>query len=104
MNILGDNLRKKRLELDMTQEEVAAVINKARETYNRYELGTLLPDIKTLVLLANLYETTLDELTGRDLKYMIKTLYQIGQNDSDELNEKIQRKRASKRKKKKEAQ
>lgn len=99
MSVLGDNLKAKRLELDMKQEEVATIINKARETYSRYESGTLKPDIDTLIMLANLYETTIDELTGRDLKYMAKAMFQMGYKAGDKAGEKIIRKRASKKKK-----
>lgn len=104
MSVLGDNLKTRRLELNMSQEEVAAIINKARETYSRYEAGTLKPDVDTLVMLANLYETSIDALTGRDLKYMAKIMFQMGYKAGDEAGERILRKRASRSRKKKEAQ
>lgn len=99
MSTLGDNLKARRLELDMKQTEVAEIINKSSITYSRYELGTLKPDIDTLILLANLYETTIDELTGRDLKYMAKAMFKMGMKAGDEAGEKILKKRASRKKK-----
>lgn len=65
MNTLGENLKKYRLQCDMSQEEVAEKIHKARETYSRYETGTLMPDVETLIELANMYHVSLDLLTGR---------------------------------------
>ena len=99
MSILGDNLKARRLELDMSQAEIAAIINKAPETYCRYEAGTLKPDVDTLVILANLYETSMDALTGRDLKYMAKIMFQMGYKAGDEAGKEILRKRASRKKK-----
>lgn len=103
MSVLGDNLKKRRLELDITQAEIAAKINKAPETYCRYEAGTLKPDIDTLLLIAEAYEITLDELTGRDLVIMAKAMYRLGYKAGDQLGEKIERKRATKRTRKKPA-
>ncbi len=65
MNTLGDNLKKYRISMKLSQDEVAKKVNKARETYSRYETGTLVPDIETLVKLADLYCVSLDVLTGR---------------------------------------
>ncbi len=101
MSVLGDNLKKRRLELDITQAEIAAKINKAPETYCRYEAGTLKPDIDTLLLIAEAFEITLDELTGRDLSVMMQAMFRLGYKAGDQLGEEIQRKRATKRAKKK---
>lgn len=99
MSVLGDNLKTRRLELDMTQEEVATIINKARETYNRYETGTLKPDIDTLILLAETYKTSIDALTGRDIMAMLQASYRMGYKAGDEAGKEILRKRASRKKK-----
>lgn len=99
MSVLGDNLKARRLELDMSQEEVAAIINKARETYNRYETGTLKPDIETLIILAETYKTSIDALTGRDIIAMMQAGFRMGYKAGDEAGEKILRKRASRKKK-----
>lgn len=99
MSILGDNLKTRRLELDMSQEEVAAIINKAPMTYSRYELGTLKPDIDTLILLAETYKTSIDALTGRDIIAMMQAGFRMGYKVGDITGEKITRKRASRKKK-----
>lgn len=97
MNKLGENLKKYRLSMNLMQEDVAAEINKARETYSRYENGTLKPDIDTLIKLADIYCTSLDYLTGRadtlnDIAEYIP-LGKVGQKIGDAIN----RKRISKR-------
>lgn len=97
MSTLGDNLKARRLELDMKQEDVAAIINKTRETYCRYETGTLKPDIDTLILLAETYKTSIDALTGRNIFAMMQAGFRMGYKAGDEAGEKIIRKRASRK-------
>lgn len=63
--VLSENLKKCRLKMNLSQEEVARAINKTRGTYSRYENGTLEPDINTLITLADLYKTPTDILLGR---------------------------------------
>lgn len=101
MSTLGDNLQKCRLAMDLSQAEVATKINKARETYSRYETGTLKPDIDTLIELADLYHVQLDWLTGRVTTTESKMLsYFPGYAAGAALGDTINRKRASKRSKK----
>lgn len=104
MNTLGDNLKKYRLKADMTQGEVAEEIHKARETYSRYETGTLMPDVETLIELADIFQVSLDLLTGRTttMETYAKSFlpgYAVG----DKLGKAINRKRATNRRKKKAA-
>lgn len=101
MNKLGENLKKYRLKCDMTQEEVAEKVNKSKGTYSRYETGTLLPDVETLIELAELFQVPLDLLVGRvsskeDFWYRIVPLIGLG----DLAGAVINRKRATKRKNK----
>ena len=90
--------------MNLSQEDVAEKINKARQTYNRYEAGTLSPDIETLILLADLYQTSTDLLLGRasTADELLKLIpgYAAGQLVGNTIN----RKRASKKRKKKEDQ
>ena len=59
------NLKKIRVQHNLTQKEVAERINTNRVNYNRYELEKGEPDIKTLIKLADLYHISIDELVGR---------------------------------------
>ena len=100
MNTLGDNLRKYRISMKLMQEDVASQINKARETYSRYENGTLKPDIDTLIKLADLYCTSLDYLTGRANSLDELAQYIPGDKLGQTIGDTINRKRISKRIKK----
>lgn len=101
MNTLGENLKKYRLKCDMSQGEVASEIHKARETYTRYETGTLKPDIDTLIELADLFHVSLDILTGRATtldEWLDRFLPFFGAGQA--LGDAILRKRATNRRKK----
>lgn len=58
-------LREYRLQKGMTQEAVAAHLGIPKKTYQNYERETREPKTDILGTLADLYEITLDELTGR---------------------------------------
>lgn len=64
-NLIGTKLKEARKEKRLTQKQIAEIIHKTRETYCRYENGTLQPDIETLITIANAYKVSLDYLTGR---------------------------------------
>ena len=53
------DLRKKH---DLTQSEVADMLNLTRQAVSRYETGDSFPDISILVEIANIYEVSLTEL------------------------------------------
>lgn len=97
MKTLGEQLKKYRLSMGLMQETVAEQINKARETYARYETGTLKPDIDTLIMLADLYQVSLDVLTGRASTLDEIAQYFPGGKVGQTLGNAINRKRISKR-------
>ena len=47
--ILGANIKKARLDNDMTQEEVASVVGLSVNYYRQIELGNKVPQLKTFV-------------------------------------------------------
>jgi len=57
-----------RLKAGRTQSDTAADIGVAQQTYAGYETGRNEPDVKTLIRIANLYDVSLDHLTGRYVK------------------------------------
>ena len=98
-NVLGENLRKYRMKCNLSQEEAGKYVNATGGTISRYENGTNLPDIKTLIKLADLYSVSLDVLSGRvdaEQYLMLVPGYAAGQMIGDAIN----RKRAPKRSKK----
>lgn len=65
------NLKKLRQEHNLTQEEVAKKINKSAVGYGFYESGRNEPDIKTLTTLADFYGTTIDNIVGHSVPYLL---------------------------------
>lgn len=51
----------------LTQQELAEKLGIGRVNYTRYENGTVRPDYETLLLIADFYEITLDELFDRNI-------------------------------------
>ena len=52
---LGDKLHKLRLEFNMSQKEVAGIINTSPSIISNYESGQRTPSVENLMALANLY-------------------------------------------------
>ena len=51
-----------------TQAEVAEYAGVIRQAFSNYERGLREPSIKVLIMLADLYHISLDELVGREQK------------------------------------
>jgi len=63
-----DNLLALRKIHDMSQEELADAIGVSRQTLSKYETGESLPDIEKCMLIANVFEVTVDDLLNFDSK------------------------------------
>ena len=57
-------IRDLREDADLSQQEVAALLNVSQTTYSRYESGVLDIPWKSLVTLAQYYKTSVDYLVG----------------------------------------
>lgn len=64
MQKFSDRLKSLRKERNLTQEDMAAVIQKKRSTYSGYENEGKEPDIETVCLLAKYFGVTTDYLLG----------------------------------------
>ncbi len=64
---IGENIKKYRQSLSITQQKLAKTMNLERSTISKYETNQNIPDINTLVELADIFDCSLDELVGRDL-------------------------------------
>ncbi len=62
--LLGDRLKKLRLERRLTMQEVAIKIGLAKSSYAGYEAGQRKPPLDKLVILAQLYQVSTDFLLG----------------------------------------
>lgn len=58
----GKYLARLRKNADMTQSELADKLNVTHQAVSRYEKGHCFPDVSILVLLAEIFDVTLDEL------------------------------------------
>ena len=58
------HLKDLREDKDMTQAQVAQLLNTAREQYNKYELGKQEIPFHHIITLANFYNVSIDYLAG----------------------------------------
>ena len=58
------NLKKLRKTARLTQEQVAEKLNVSRQSVAKWESGDALPDIDNCIMLAKLYNVTIDDLVG----------------------------------------
>jgi len=63
---LSQKLQKRRKEMNLTQEEVALRIHVSRQTISNWETGRTLPDIKSLIVISDMYDISLDVLLKED--------------------------------------
>ncbi len=57
-------IRELREDKDLTQSQLAKILNCTQQTYSRYETGEILIDVYQLTKLANYYNTSVDYLLG----------------------------------------
>lgn len=65
MGNLGENIRTARKAANMTQEELAAALGVRHPAISKWERGECFPALPTLVRLANVLGSSVDDLLGR---------------------------------------
>ncbi|MCR8746906.1 helix-turn-helix domain-containing protein [Romboutsia lituseburensis] len=70
---IGSKLKQARLKKELTQENIANILNISRSTISSWEVGRSYPDLENIVLLSDLYNISLDSLLREDSD-MIKKL------------------------------
>ena len=60
-----EKIRNLREDHDLTQKELAALLNIEQTTYSKYELGKINIPIEAFIKLADYYNTSIDYLVGR---------------------------------------
>ena len=65
MKIFCERLIEQRKLNNMTQRQVAEALNIKQPSYIRYEKGVAEPSLESLVLLADLFDVSIDYLLGR---------------------------------------
>lgn len=71
---LGSQIKRYRNELHLSQEELAEKIFVSRQSVSNWENDKTYPDIKTLLLLSELFSVSLDTLIKGDLEIMKKEI------------------------------
>lgn len=66
---LAGNLKRKREECRMSQDDVASKLNISRQSISKWETGKCYPDLDNLILLSDLYKISLDELIKGDKSF-----------------------------------
>ncbi len=65
-NAIAKNIRYYRQSMNLTQGQLAEKLCGKKSLVSNYENGYSVPDIFTLIRLADIFDVTLDELIGRD--------------------------------------
>ena len=73
MNI-GSTIKKYRQQKDLTQEQLAEYLNVSVSAVSQWESAKTVPDISTILSLANFFDITLDELFDRTAKEKEKAI------------------------------
>lgn len=67
---LGERLKQLRLEKNLIQKEIAQLLNISTSAYGYYEQSKRDPDTKTLIILAEFFDVSVDYLLGlTDIKF-----------------------------------
>lgn len=84
---IAEQLKKKRKELDLSQEFVADKVGISRRTLAYYESGERIPNAENLILLCNFYSLDINKLISQDIN--IAENIKSNDNDSNEIIAKI---------------
>ncbi len=79
---LGTQIKKYRTELSISQEELAEKLYVSRQSISNWENDKTYPDIKSLLLLSEVFSVSLDELVKGDMEEMKR---EINQQDVEEF-------------------
>lgn len=85
MIALSANIKKYRLEKEMTQTQLASVFNVSEQAVSRWENGNTYPDIQLLPAIADYFGITIDELMGmenyKDEREADKIMEEVRENE-----------------------
>lgn len=59
---INERLRELRIKSGYTQNQIAKILNIDRSTYSYYEIGKTMPDVSALLLLARVFNISINEL------------------------------------------
>ena len=79
---LGSQIKKYRSELSLSQDALAEKVYVSRQTISNWENGKSYPDVNSLVLLSEVFQTSIDRLIKGDVEVMKK---QVRSEDTREF-------------------
>ena len=79
---LGSKIKKYRNELSLSQDALAEKVYVSRQTISNWENGKSYPDVNSLVLLSEVFQTSIDHLIKGDVEVMKK---QVRSEDTREF-------------------
>lgn len=59
-----ENLKRLRMSNNLTQSQLAEILNKSRASISLYEIGKRIPSIQTIKELCSIFHVTIDQLIG----------------------------------------
>ncbi len=71
---LGNQIKKYRSELQISQEQLADRIYVSRQTISNWENEKSYPDVNSLILLSEVFQTSIDKLIKGDIEIMKEKL------------------------------
>lgn len=71
---LGAQIKKLRNEISLSQDELAEKVFVSRQSISNWETGKTYPDIKSLLLLSEVFSVSLDQLVKGDIEMMKKEI------------------------------
>ena len=86
---IAEQLKKKRKELDLSQEFVADKVGISRRTLAYYESGERIPNADNLILLCNFYSLDINKLISQDINIAENINSNDNDNNSNEIIAKI---------------
>lgn len=83
---IGNQIKKYRQNLNLSQEELADKIFVTRQTISNWENDKNYPDIKSISLLCNLFDVSLDQFIEGDIEEMKKIISEKEMNDFNRIS------------------
>lgn len=71
---LGNQIKKYRSELQLSQDQLAEHIYVSRQTISNWENEKSYPDVNSLILLSEVFQTSIDKLIKGDIEIMKEKL------------------------------
>lgn len=83
---IGNQIKKYRESLNLSQEQLADKIFVTRQTISNWETNKNYPDIKSISLLCNLFDVSLDQFIEGDIEEMKKIISEKEMNDYNRIS------------------